>query len=78
MPRLTSKGQVTIPQAVRERLGLVPGAEVEFVEQHGSVIVRRAVTRGGRGRQLVARVAGRRRGTGLSTDDLLALTRGPR
>lgn len=28
---LTSKGQVTIPQALRQRLGLVPGQAVEFV-----------------------------------------------
>jgi AbrB family looped-hinge helix DNA binding protein len=30
--RLTSKGQVTVPKAVRERLGLRPGDEVEFIE----------------------------------------------
>ena len=33
--RLTSKGQVTIPKAVRERLGLRPGDEIEFVEDDG-------------------------------------------
>lgn len=27
---LTSKGQVTIPQALRQRLGLLPGQVVEF------------------------------------------------
>lgn len=77
MPRLTSKGQVTIPQAVRERLGVGPGAEIEFVEHGGVVVVRRAEPRAGRGERLVARVAGRRRGQGLSTDEVLALTRGP-
>lgn len=30
MPRITSKGQVTIPKKVREYLGLKPGSEVEF------------------------------------------------
>jgi len=29
---MTSKGQVTIPKDVRERLGLRPGDEIEFVE----------------------------------------------
>jgi antitoxin PrlF len=29
---VTSKGQITIPQPVRERLGVVAGDRVEFVE----------------------------------------------
>ena len=29
--RITSKGQVTIPQAIRERAGLLPNTEVEFL-----------------------------------------------
>ena len=28
--RITTKGQVTIPQAIRERAGLLPNTEVEF------------------------------------------------
>jgi len=30
--KITTKGQVTIPKDVRERLGLRPGDEIEFVE----------------------------------------------
>jgi AbrB family looped-hinge helix DNA binding protein len=33
--RITSKGQVTIPQSVRERCGLLPHTEVRFVEEGG-------------------------------------------
>lgn len=33
--RITSKGQVTIPKEVRERLGLRPGDELEFTEENG-------------------------------------------
>jgi AbrB family looped-hinge helix DNA binding protein len=44
--RLTSKGQVTIPKAVRERLGLRTGDELEFVEEHGNLQVRKHVEEG--------------------------------
>ncbi len=30
MFRITSKGQVTIPKAVRDKMGFVPGVEVTF------------------------------------------------
>ena len=39
---VTSKGQVTIPKQVRERLGVGPGDRIDFVvEQDGGVRVRR-------------------------------------
>jgi len=41
--RLTSKGQITIPKAVRERLGLQPGDEIEFVEDNESYRVRKRI-----------------------------------
>jgi antitoxin PrlF len=41
---LTSKGQVTIPLAVRERLKLEVGARIEFVEAaSGEFLIRPAV-----------------------------------
>ena len=36
-----SKGQVTIPQAVREKLGLHPQTEIEFVVERGRAYLRR-------------------------------------
>lgn len=74
--RITSKGQVTIPAGVRERLGLLPDTEVDFVVDGDTVrIVRRHVAgRAGRGAKIVRRL----RGTGtirMSTDEIMALTR---
>ena len=38
--RITSKGQVTIPQAVREKAGLLPHTEVEFHYVRGQVVLK--------------------------------------
>ena len=32
--RVTSKGQVTIPQHIRVKLDIAPATEVEFIEDH--------------------------------------------
>lgn len=71
--RVTSKGQVTIPQSIREQLGIQPGAEVAFeVDGDAIRIVKSAESR--RGAALVDRLrgSGHRR---MSTDEILALTR---
>ena len=75
---LTSKGQVTIPQAIRDRLRLLPGTRVVFDIVGDSVRIRRAEGQD-RGDALVAHMlaVGRRAsGPRLSTDEILALTRG--
>lgn len=72
--RMTSKGQVTIPQEIRERLGLLPYSEVEFEIDGDSVRIRKARQARTRGARLVAQARGSatRR---LTTDEILALTR---
>lgn len=40
--RITSKGQVTIPQDIRERAGLLPHTEVAFEYVNGKVVLRPA------------------------------------
>jgi antitoxin PrlF len=71
--RVTSKGQVTIPRAVRERLGIEPGGEVDFeIDDHGARLVR---GRTSGGREVVDRMLGRATVT-MSTDEIMALTRG--
>ncbi len=50
--RVTSKGQVTIPIEIRERLGLLPHTEVRF-EVEGNIVrlVREEIGHSGRGQR---------------------------
>ena len=73
--RITSKGQVTIPQDIRERAGLLPHTEVEFVYDGKAVrILKAARSKRSRGARLVAHMRGRGSGN-LTTEDIMALTR---
>ncbi|MEB3321553.1 MAG: AbrB/MazE/SpoVT family DNA-binding domain-containing protein [Synechococcaceae cyanobacterium] len=74
--RITSKGQVTIPQAIRERCGLLPHTEVRFVEEGGRVYLEQRCEAPSRGEEGIARLRKARPRTKLSTDELLALCRG--
>ena len=40
--KLTSQGQVSVPASVRRVLGIAPGAVLEWVEEEGRIIVKRA------------------------------------
>src|SRR5439155_15609977 len=72
--RITSKGQVTIPAEIRERLGLLPNSEVTFEVTGDSVRIRKVKDTQRRGRDLIARIRGKA-STRMSTDEILALTR---
>jgi len=74
--RITSKGQVTIPQEIRERFGLLPDTEVEFVAKKNSVQIVKAAksSKPTRGQAIVQRLRGRS-SVRMSTDEILALTR---
>ena len=72
--RLTSKGQITIPQEFREKLGLLPYSEVEFELDGDAVRIRKARKGAGRGDGLVRRIRGTAT-TGMTTDEILKLTR---
>lgn len=74
--RVTSKGQVTIPREIREKLGLLPETDVEFEIDGNAVRIRKARNvPGRRGAKLVEQLRGRASG-GLSTDQIMKLTRG--
>jgi len=73
--KITSKGQVTIPQHIRETTGLLPDCEVEFILDGNNVIIRKASETSRRGARIVQHLRGR--GTvQMKTDEIMALTRG--
>jgi len=74
--RVTSKGQVTIPIDIRERCGIGPHTEVRFLVENGRVILEPQPSTANRGAEAVQRLRKARLRTRLSTDQLLALTRG--
>jgi AbrB family looped-hinge helix DNA binding protein len=70
---VTSKGQVTIPKPVRDLLGIEPGTKVDFRrnDQGEIVLVRAGDTPPSRFAKLLGHA-----GPGLSTDEIMAMTRG--
>jgi AbrB family looped-hinge helix DNA binding protein len=73
--RITTKGQVTIPMEIREKMGFLPDTEVEFVMEGNSVLLKRIERQSRRSRSLIARLRGK--GTvKMTTDEIMALTRG--
>ncbi|MBW2354540.1 MAG: AbrB/MazE/SpoVT family DNA-binding domain-containing protein [Deltaproteobacteria bacterium] len=72
--RVTIKGQVTIPQEIRKKLGITPAVEVDFIEEKGRIYL---VKRKGESKKTykfrkLRGIAGVR----MTTDEIMALTRG--
>jgi AbrB family looped-hinge helix DNA binding protein len=75
--RMTVKGQVTIPIEMREKLGLLPNSEVEFALVGDSIRIRKAKGKPGRSRgQRLLALMRRAPKPGMTTDELMAMTRG--
>ena len=71
--RVTTKGQVTIPQHIREKLGILPATEIEFVEEKDRVYIVKKEDPGNRNNKFrklrgIATVR-------MTTDEIMALTR---
>lgn len=80
--RVTTKGQVTIPKAIRDRAGLRPGSEVDFSIENGRVVLTRPPSdtsqeerRKREFREYLDRVEGTLN-LGMSTDEFMQLLRG--
>jgi len=72
--KVTIKGQVTIPQNIREKLGITPATEVDFIEEKGRVYLAKK-----KGAAITKRKFGNLRGIAtikMTTDEIMALTRG--
>jgi AbrB family looped-hinge helix DNA binding protein len=71
--RVTIKGQVTIPQHIRQKLGIVPATDIEFVEEKDRVYIVKNERQGNRNnkfRKLRGAATVR-----MTTDEIMALTR---
>jgi AbrB family looped-hinge helix DNA binding protein len=71
--RVTIKGQVTIPQHIRQKLGIVPATDIEFVEEKDRVYIVKNEKPGNRNykfRKLRGAATVR-----MTTDEIMALTR---
>jgi AbrB family looped-hinge helix DNA binding protein len=82
--RVTTKGQVTIPKEIRDRMGIGPGSEVEFVPtEEGAQLVavnenlsEKEAAR--RFRDTLDRMEGTLDLGGMTTDEYMEWLRGPR
>lgn len=77
MPRITSKGQVTIPKELRDQLGFLPGTAVQFSEDGSEIRVRKVQGDRRRGREIVEHL--QQAGGGkyrMTTEEVMRLTRG--
>lgn len=73
--KITSKGQVTIPLEVREKMGFFPDTEVEFIISGNTVRLKKARSQSKRSRDMIARMRGKAT-VKMATDEIMAMTRG--
>lgn len=77
--RITSKGQVTIPQAIRDKAGLLPGTDVEFIYERGAVLLKPVKASQSKARMALERARGSANEPmfrGWTTDQIMAFLRG--
>ena len=73
---VTAKGQITIPPEIRERFHLLPGPHLELLPQGDAVVIRPAK---GQGKTRFGRWIASAKGSAtarLTTDEIMAMTRG--
>jgi AbrB family looped-hinge helix DNA binding protein len=73
--RLTVKGQITLPKALRDTLGWTPHTRLTFVREKDGIKIVAAKTDEDIGEAFVRRFRGSQRGK-FTTDEIMAMTRG--
>lgn len=74
--RISLRGHITIPAKIRRQAQLSPGTEVEIVFDGEAVrITRKNPKKKMSGQQLVEHMTGRLSKRGLTTDQIMAMTR---
>ncbi len=73
--KITTKGQVTIPLHLRDKLGFHPHTEIEFVEKQGRVYLEKRTRKQTRGERVVGLLRGKAQ-VRMTTDQIMQLTRG--
>ena len=74
---LTLKGQVTIPKHIRDALGLMPGAQLDFaVNSQGEVVLHKAVVNAASSKDRFELARGKAQ-IKWKTKDLMKLLRSP-
>ena len=79
--KITSKGQVTIPETLRRQYGFLPDTEISFVGGKNGLVLKKgkqATPGKSRGDKIVKRLRGSGSGTysKWTTDELMKLLRG--
>ena len=72
--RVTTKGQVTIPQHIRDKLGITSAVEIDFIEEKDRIYLVK-----GKEKDIQTRKFRSLRGTAsvkMTTDEIMVLTRG--
>ena len=73
--RITTKGQVTIPQRLREEYGLLANTEVEFIPVKGGVKIVKAANQATRGEAIQAHIRRHPGTAGFTTDEIMRANR---
>lgn len=73
--KITSKGQITIPQEYRTQFGFLPNTEVNFIPDKSGLRIVKSKKPSGKGHRLIEQMRGRGSGK-LSTAEIMKLTRG--